>query len=289
MITAANFGNLPEEYSAYEKSRFVILPIPFEKTGSWMHGANRGPEAIIRASAHMELYDIETTSEPFLKGIHTADPVLASTSETMLDEAYASAAAFIADGKFVISIGGEHTVAVGPIRAHHEKWPSMSVLHLDAHTDRRMEFEGNPLSHACAMARVSEFCQDIVSVGIRSMDVSECSSISEEKIFYAHEIHNKEGWEINVIDRLAKEVYVTIDLDVFDPGIMPSTGTPEPGGLNWYQVTNLLKKVARARNIVGMDIVELCPSNNPAPDFLAAKLIYRIISECNDQVFLERS
>jgi len=279
MLTRANFGNIPEAYSGYEKSRFVILPIPFEKTGSWMHGANMGPEAIIRASAYMELYDIETASQPFLQGIHTADPVLASTSATMLDEAYTRAAAFGADGKFVISIGGEHTVSLGPIRAHHEKWPGMSVLHLDAHTDYRMEFEGNTLSHACVMARVSEFCRDIVSVGIRSMDISERSYLSDEKIFYAHEIHNKVGWEVNVIDKLSKDVYVTIDLDVFDPGIMPSTGTPEPGGLTWYQVTNLLKQVAGARNIVGMDVVELCPSNNPAPDFLAAKLIYRIISD----------
>jgi len=279
MNTSENFGDLPEEYSAYEQSRFVILPIPFEKTGSWMHGANKGPEAIIRASTHMELYDIETASQPFLQGIHTAAPVFASSSEAMLDETYARAASFIADGKFVIAIGGEHTVSLGPVRAHHEKWPGMSVLHLDAHTDHRMEFEGNPLSHACVMARVAEFCQDIVSVGIRSMDISEQAFIAEDRIFYAHDIHNKQGWEAKVIERLANDVYVTIDLDVFDPGIMPSTGTPEPGGLNWYQVTNLLKKVAGARNIVGMDVVELCPSSNPAPDFLAAKLIYRTISE----------
>jgi agmatinase len=205
--------------------------------------------------------------------------VLASTSEEMLARGYARAAACIADDKFVITIGGEHTVALGPIRAHHEKWPGMSVLHLDAHSDRRMAYEGNPLSHACVMARVAEFCPNIVSVGIRSMDVSECDAIAEDSIFYAHRIHQQTGWEAEVIEKLADKVYVSIDLDVFDPAVMPSTGTPEPGGLDWYQVTSLLSKVAQARNIIGMDVVELCPSPDPAPDFMAARLIYRTISE----------
>jgi agmatinase len=277
MIEDANFGNLPAEYCAYASSRVVILPVPFEQTASWRRGANRGAEAIVRASAHMELFDIETASEPYLIGIHTARPVLATTSQNMLDQAYARTARCIDDGKFVIAIGGEHSIAIGPVRAHHEHWPGMSVLHLDAHSDRRNEYQGTPLSHACVMARVAEFCPNIVSVGIRSMDSSELDAIAPDRMFPAHAIHRQSNWQERVIEQLAADVYVSIDLDVFDPGIMPSTGTPEPGGLDWYQVTGLLRKVAASRHIVGADVSELCPSDNPAPDFLGARLIYFII------------
>ncbi len=273
-----NFGDIPAEHSVYEGARAVVLPIPFDMTSSWMSGSEKGPDAIISASANMELYDIETDSEPYLKGIHTADAVKATSSEEMVEKSREHTAALLGDDKFVVALGGEHTVSLGPIRAHHERWPQMSVLHLDAHSDRRDEYEGNLLSHACVMARVAEFCPHIVSVGIRSMAASERSQLSKNNVFFASAICGQEGWERNVLKRLAKDVYITIDLDVFDPGIMPSTGTPEPGGLDWRQVTGLLRAVAGEKNIVGMDVVELCPSENRAPDFLAAKLIYKVLS-----------
>ncbi|MBU1613795.1 arginase family protein, partial [bacterium] len=164
------------------------------------------------------------------------------------------------------------------INAHADFYDDLSILQLDAHTDLRDEYQGNPYSHASVMARVREKVDNIVSVGIRSMDSGELASIREKKVFYAHKIASVDNWMDRAADRLSPNVYITIDLDVFDPGIMPSTGTPEPGGLDWYTVIRLLKRVAEKRQVVGFDVVELCPSQNKAPDFLAAKLIYKLLS-----------
>ena len=155
---------------------------------------------------------------------------------------------------------------------------NISILHLDAHSDMRDEYEKNKYSHACVMARAKEITDNIVSVGVRSMDSSELSNINKNNIFYASEIFKSKEWTNKVVDKLSEDVYITLDLDVFDPGIMPSTGTPEPGGLGWYQVIELLKNVSENKNIVGADVVELCPSQNKAPDFLAAKLTYKLLS-----------
>jgi len=277
MDNSMNFGDIPQEHAEYEGARVVIFPVPFDRTSSWIAGSDKGPEAIIGASANMELYDIETDSEPYRHGIHTTSPVIADSSEAMVEETRKRTARFLDDGKFVVTLGGEHTVSLGPIRAHLEKWPGMSILHLDAHSDRRDTFEDSPLSHACVIARVGESTDNIVSVGIRSMDVSESASMNPEKTFLASSLHGRTGWSKDVIGQLSKDVYVTIDLDVLDPGVMPSTGTPEPGGLGWYDVMGLLEAVAQERNIVGMDVVELCPSDNRAPDFLAAKLVYKTL------------
>jgi len=285
-----NFGGLPEEFSNYKNSKIVILPIPFDKTSSWIKGADRGPNAIIEASKNMELYDIETNSEVYKKGIFTLKPLTGAGSKKMVDNAYRQAGKLLDDGKFVVSLGGEHTVSLGPIKAHAEKFNDMSILHLDAHSDRRDSYEGDKLSHACIMARAGEILgfkdsrvqgsktQNIISVGIRSMDSSELKNIKGQKIFYASEIYKSKSWIKEAVKKLTRNVYVTIDLDVFDSAIMPSTGTPEPGGLNWYHVIDLLESVAVNKNIIGFDVVELCPSQNKAPDFLAAKLIYKLLS-----------
>ncbi|MBI5195387.1 MAG: agmatinase [Nitrospirae bacterium] len=285
-----NFGGLPEEFSNYKNSKIVILPIPFDKTSSWIKGADKGPNAIIEASKNMELYDIETNSEVYKKGIFTLKPLTEAGSKKMVDKAYRQVGKLLDDGKFIVSLGGEHTVSLGHIKAHAEKFDNMSILHLDAHSDRRDSYEGDKLSHACIMARAGEILgfkgsrvqgsktQNIVSVGIRSMDSSELKNIKGQKIFYASEIHKSKNWIKEAVKKLSKNVYVTIDLDVFDSAIMPSTGTPEPGGLNWHQVTDLLESVAGNKNIVGFDVVELCPSQNKAPDFLAAKLVYKLLS-----------
>jgi agmatinase len=274
-----NFGGLPEQFTDRKKSKIVVLPVSFDKTTTWLKGSDKGPDAIIDASRNMELYDIETNSEVCEKGIFTEKEIKASSSELMIKNVYEKVKNLLNDRKFVVILGGEHSVSIGAVKVCSEFFKNMSVLHLDAHTDMRDSYEGTKYSHACAMARVKEVTKNIVSVGIRSMDSSELGNIDKSKIFYAEKIHDSDDWIKKAVGKLSQNVYVSIDLDVFDPGIMPSTGTPEPGGLDWYQVTKLLRSVAESKNIVGFDVVELCPSeNNKAPDFLAAKLIYKLLS-----------
>ena len=255
-----------------------MLPVPFDKTSSWIKGSAKGPKAIIEASKNMELYDIKTDSEVYTKGIHTAKEIASKTSHGMIGKVYKEAKKILDDNKFPVVLGGEHTVALGSIGAHAEKFGDMSILHLDAHSDMRDSYEGSKYNHACVMARAKEITKDIVSVGIRSMDSSELQNINKKNIFYADDIRRSGDWIKKATAKLSKNVYITIDLDVFDPSIMPSTGTPEPGGIGWYEVMDLLEHVSEKKNIVGFDVVELCPSKEHAPDFLAAKLIYRLLS-----------
>ena len=276
---SCNFGGLPPEYSSYKNSDIVILPVPFDKTSSWIKGSAKGPRSIINASGNMELYDIETASEVYKKGIHTSKEIVSDNSLEMINKVQRNVGKLLSDGKFAVVLGGEHTVSLGSVKAHAEHFNNMSILHLDAHSDMRDSYEGDKYSHACVIARAKEMTGNIVSVGIRSMDSSELENIDKKKIFYASAIRKSEGWIKKVAGKLSKNVYVTIDLDVFDPSIMPSTGTPEPGGLGWYEVIDLLEHVSESKDIIGFDVVELCPNkNNAAPDFLAAKLIYKLLS-----------
>ena len=277
--SSCNFGGLPPEYSSYKNSDIVILPVPFDKTSSWIKGSAKGPGAIINASGNMELYDIETASEVYKKGIHTSNEIVSNNSRDIVNKVHRKAGKLLIDGKFAVVLGGEHTVSLGSVKAHAERFNNMSILHLDAHSDMRDSYEGDKYSHACVMARAKEITGNIVSVGIRSMDSSELKNIDRNRIFYAPDICKSKGWIKKVAGKLSGNVYITIDLDVFDPSIMPSTGTPEPGGLGWYEVIDLLEDVSKNKNIVGFDVVELCPNkNNVAPDFLAAKLIYKLLS-----------
>jgi agmatinase len=234
---------------------------------------------MIEASANMELYDIETDSEVFKKGIFTEDITGGDISTTeMIDAVHGTTRYYLENNKFVVVIGGEHSVSIGSIKAHAQHFKDLTVLQLDAHSDLREEYNGSKYNHACVMARTKEFCP-IVQVGIRSMDSSEKESMDKEAVFFAKEIHQKTDWIKKVISKLSKNVYTTIDLDVFDPSMMPSTGTPEPGGLLWYEVLELLRTVIEKKNVVGFDVVELCPDDrNAAPDFMAAKLIYKLLS-----------
>ncbi len=272
------FGDFPESFCAYETSRVVLLPIPFDKTSSWIKGADKGPEAILNASPALEWYDIETGVEVYREGIHTAPPIFAETPEEMVQAGYAQVKRHAQAGKFVVTLGGEHSVTLGPVRALAEACAPLSVLHLDAHGDTRDTYEGSPYNHACIMARVKECAATTVSVGIRSIDASEARGLPPERTFYAHHLRHDPEWQARVVDLLGGNVYVTIDLDVFDPSILPATGTPEPGGLGWYEVMDLLAAVARSRRIVGFDVVELCPMGHPPSEFLAAKLIYGFLS-----------
>jgi len=274
-----NFLGLPPEFTDYEKAQVAIVPVPFDLTTSWMAGTRRGPKALIEASGYVELYDIETQSEVYLRGVFTDKDVEAGSTADLNEKVYQRIASHLAAGKFVVTLGGEHSVSYGAAQAHIEKFSDLSILHLDAHTDRRDEYEGDAFSHACTLRRLSELNDDIISAGIRSLDVSELQYLDKKKVFYAEDIFHSMDWVKQVVDLLQPNVYLTFDLDVFDPAIMPSTGTPEPGGMYWYQVLHLLREVAKARNLVGCDLVELSPSaHNKAPDFLAAKLVYKILS-----------
>jgi len=273
-----NFGGLDEEFLSYEDSSIAVLPIPFDKTSSWMKGSDKGPKAIIEASMNMELYDLETNYEVYKKGIFTSEEILSNNSEEMIKRVYDRAAELIKDGKFIVALGGEHTVAFPVIKAHNNIFDDISILQLDAHSDMRDSYLGNKYSHACVMARVKEINDNIVAVGIRSLDSSELDNIDKNNTFFARDIHNTKNWIREAVSKLNKNVYISIDLDVFDPSIMPSTGTPEPGGLKWYPVIRFLREVFENKNVIGFDIVELCPTENKAPDFLAAKLIYKLFS-----------
>lgn len=274
-----NYGGLPEEFSALSTSKVVVLPIPYDGTSTWVKGSDKGPEALLDASANMELYDIETNSEPYRIGIYTAKPVTQNASpEAMVEESKKRAIDYIDQGKFLVTIGGEHSVSIGVIQAHAEKFEKFSVIQIDAHADLRDQYEGSPNNHACVMARAKELCK-IVQVGIRSMDIEENKNLDHSRVFWGHQIFHNDGWMEEAIDMLTDNVYLTIDLDGLDPSILPSTGTPEPGGLLWYQTLKFLKKLVEKRNLVGFDVVELCP--NPAEkssDFVAAKLVYKILA-----------
>lgn len=272
------FCGLPDRDSDYAQAAAVILPIPFDKTSTWQKGADKGPAAIIEASRYLELYDIETDSEVYIKGIFTAHPINAVSSGRLIKKTDMTVSRYLKDNKLVVTLGGDHSVSIGVIKAYARHFKALSILHLDAHADSRQSYEGSPYNHACVMARAREFTKNIVSAGIRSMDLSERPNVDKKKMFFAHDIYDSDKWINNATRQLTGSVYITIDVDVFDPGIMPSTGTPEPGGLGWYQVLKLLSAVSKSRRIVGFDIVELCPSKNKAPDFLAAKLIYTLLS-----------
>ncbi|RPI34275.1 MAG: agmatinase [Nitrospiraceae bacterium] len=274
-----NFGGLPQKYSSYRNANIVILPVPFDKTTSWIKGSDKGPRALINASRNMELYDIETGSEVYLKGIYTAKEIVAGNSRKMVKDVRTKVDHFLDDGKFTVLLGGEHMVSLGSIEAHASHFKDMSILHLDAHSDMKDSYEGDKFSHACIMARTKETTSNIVSVGIRSSDASELGNMDKGRVFYASAINKSKDWIRKAAGKLSQNVYLSIDLDVFDPSIMPSTGTPEPGGLGWYEVLDLLEYVLKRKNVVGFDVVELCPLKyNMAPDFLAAKLIYKLLS-----------
>jgi len=279
MKETINFGYLPEEYSDPENARIVIIPVAYDGTSTWIKGADKGPAAIIEASANMELYDIETHSEVYKKGIYTEDAITGGiTTREMIEATNGTVQYYLEKNKFTVVIGGEHSVSIGSVKAHAKHYANLTVLQLDAHADLRKEYNGSIYNHACVMARIKESCP-VVQVGIRSMDSLEKDSMDKTRTFFAEDIYNNTDWIKKVISNLSDNVYITIDLDVFDPSIMPSTGTPEPGGLLWYDVLALLKAVSNEKNVVGFDVVELCPDDrNKAPDFMAAKLIYKLLS-----------
>ncbi|MBI5754784.1 agmatinase [Candidatus Peregrinibacteria bacterium] len=273
-----NFGGIPEEFTDYDRSRIVILPVPYDGTSTWMKGADKGPLKAIEASPQIEWYDSELDFEVYKEGIFTDEALTVPSEPAAMVSVVGQRVSFhLKNGKFVMMLGGEHSVSIGAVKAFHEKFSDMTVLQLDAHSDLRDEYLGSKYNHACVMARVGEMCS-FTQVGIRSMDISEKARMDIKRVFWARDIYSNRKWIPKVLSQLGKNVYVTIDVDVFDPSIMPSTGTPEPGGLFWYDVMDLLKAVMREKNVVGFDVVELKPiAENPAPDFLVARLVYQLL------------
>ena len=279
MNTQKTYAGIPQDYGKLETAKIVLIPVPYDGTSTWQKGADKGPEAFLNASANMELYDIETETEVYKRGIHLTEAVTeASSPEAMVEAVHAATKRFIKKNKFVTIFGGEHSISIGTIRAFNECFDNLTVLQLDAHADLRKEYEGSSCNHACAVYEASQ-TTNLIQVGIRSMDVSETTVLDQEKTYFAHEMVNDDSWMESSIDQMTENVFITIDLDAFDPSILSSTGTPEPGGLLWYETLEYLKQVFQEKNVVGFDIVELCPNaNDKSSDFLAAKLYYKMLS-----------
>lgn len=273
------FGDFDPIFTAYDTAGIVLLPVPYDGTSTWMKGADRGPDALLEASYNLEFFDLETETEVFKRGICTVEAVNENTSPEAMSACVAEKVALLlSEGKFPVVIGGEHSVSIGAIQAAATHYPNLTVLQLDAHSDMRSEYHGSQYNHACVMARAREVAQ-VTQVGIRSSDVSERVFIDPERIFYAHRIKAADNWYNRVSEQLTQEVYLTIDLDVFDPAFFPATGTPEPDGLSYREVIRLVNEVAAKHRIVGLDLVELCPHPaHRASDFFAAKLLYQLLS-----------
>jgi agmatinase len=273
------YAGIPEDLAKLETAKIVLIPVPYDGTSTWQKGADKGPDAFLDASANMELYDIETASEVYQQGVFLADAVSENSSpEAMVEAVHLATKKYIKKNKFVTVFGGEHSISIGTIRAFNEMFEDLTVLHIDAHADLRESYEGSTCNHACAVYEASQ-TTNLIQVGIRSMDIIEKTVMDEEKTYFAHEMAEDDSWMDSAIDQMTDNVFITFDLDAFDPSIMPSTGTPEPGGLLYYETLEFLKQVFEEKNVVGFDIVELCPNeNDKSSDFLAAKLYYKMLS-----------
>ncbi|NVJ89993.1 MAG: agmatinase [Flavobacteriaceae bacterium] len=278
MKTINTYAGIGEEFSKLATSKIVLIPVAFDGTSTWQKGADKGPQAFLEASENMELYDIETDTEVYKEGVFLADTISGTDAETVVNEVHDITKKYINRNKFVTIFGGEHSISIGTIRAFNECFSNLTVLHVDAHADLRKEYEGSKYNHACAVYEANT-TTNLIQVGIRSMDISEKRTMNEEKVFFAHDMAINEDWMDDVIDLLTSNVFITFDLDALDPSIMPSTGTPEPGGLFYYETLEFLKRVFEEKNVVGFDMVELCPNENEkSSDFLAAKLYYKMLS-----------
>lgn len=277
-----SFLGLPADTCPYADAPVVVLPVPYEATVSYMGGTRLGPRALLHASRFIELYDHELDVEPYRVGVHTLPELVLSGAgpEVALQELRTAYDGLLDDGKFVILLGGEHSVSGPPILAHADRvGRPLSVLQFDAHTDLREEYEGTPLSHACVMHRVHERVR-LVPVGIRALTAEEraLTRARDIPVVFGHELA-RPGWSDRVLAALGDDVYITFDVDYFDPAIMPATGTPEPGGGQWYPTLELLEAVFRTKHVVGCDVVELAPlPGMVAPDFLAAKLVHKLLA-----------
>jgi N1-aminopropylagmatine ureohydrolase len=275
------FAGLEPPYSSLQQAKTVILPVPYDSTSEWRSGSRHGPRAIIDASQYLELYDLELDREPYKVGISTLPQVepLLSSPQDMIDRVYQVIRGLIQKDKLVVLLGGEHSLSFGAVRAFKEAFPGLSVLQLDAHADLRDEYLGTRYSQACVMRRIFEFCP-ISQVGVRSLSWEEKQFLTQNKLkpFYMSDLASNEAPTGQIVDSLSKDVYITIDVDVLDPSIMPAVGTPEPDGMSWRQVLDIVESVALHKHVVGFDLMEFCPGEGPGScAFLLAKLAYRFI------------
>jgi agmatinase len=273
------FGGIETKYSTLDSSSILLQSIPYDGTSTWGKGADKGFEAFIEASENMELYDIETDSEVYKKGIHLVDPIMENNRpEELYRTVLNRSRNLLQTEKFPTFIGGEHSVSIGIIDAFTEKYDHLTVLHLDAHADLRPTYMGSDYNHACAMHRASK-TTNLIQVGIRSMDISEKEHMNLDQTYFANKMYRSKKWMKKSIEQMTDPVYISIDLDVFDPSVMPATGTPEPGGMDWDTVLYYLKKVIKKKEVVGFDIVEFAPIEGlKAPGFLVSKLYYKLLS-----------
>lgn len=277
-----NFLGLSRRDANLATAHFLILPIPYDATTSFGVGTRDGPRAIITASQQVELYDESLGRDSSRAGVATLDPLEpdARGPESMIERVHEAARAVVRRGRFLFGLGGEHSLTAGLVRATQAQFNQLSVLQIDAHADLRDSYQGTPFSHACVMRRIHDLGVPAVGVGIRNYSAEEARFIRRagKLIITPSQCRASPGWIAQTLAALTENVYVTIDIDGFDPAYAPGTGTPEPGGLDWFQVTGLLAAVARERRIVGADLVEVRPlPPSTVTEFLAAKLAYRLI------------
>lgn len=276
------FLGLEAQDAAWESARVAVLPVPYDGTSTYQKGADLGPRALLEASAQVELYDMQCHTEVHQLGICTLGelPVTAEMDPCQMAQLVQEAVAgIITAQRFPVLLGGEHSVSIGAIRAAQAAWEDLTIVQVDAHSDTREAYHGSPCNHACVMARAREG-GPILQVGIRSLDSSEVEAIDPARFHPAHRIHRDPHWLEKLRPLLTSRTWLTIDLDGLDSSQMPATGTPEPGGLSWIQLMDLVELLTRESQVVGLDVVELKPiPGNGAPDFLAARLVHRVLSE----------
>ncbi|UZO82059.1 arginase family protein [Aquimarina sp. ERC-38] len=278
MNPTATFAGISDKYAGYETSKTIIIPVPFEEDSNWIKGVARGPEALLTAAQHMELYDIETDSEVYKEGIHLTDPVTLSSNTEMVEEVYAKVKKYIKRTKFVTILGGEPSVSIGAVKAANECFDDLTVLHIGANANLQKEFEGSQYHRNCAMSEANRQ-MNLVQVGIRSMHKNETTLINADNVFFANEMATDDYWMDTIVDALTDDVYLCFDLNGMDPSLLPAVTRPEPGGLFWYETLEFLHKVFQEKNVVGFDMTGLSPlANDKSSDILAARIFYKMLS-----------
>jgi agmatinase len=274
-----NFGGIEDRYAAFDHASILLQSVPYDGTSTWGKGADKGFEVFLEAAENMELYDIETDSEVYREGICILPvPEKMEDPKTVYESVLKKTTELLETGKFLTFFGGEHSISIGIIEAFRHKYRDLTVLQLDAHTDLRKSYLDSEFNHACALHRASR-TTNLIQVGIRSMDSTEKEFVDPDKCYFAEEIFGTSAWMEDSIEKMSDNVYLTLDLDVLDPSIMPATGTPEPGGLDWNTLLIYLRKVFRSKNVLGFDLVEFAPIvGMKAPGFLVAKLYYKLLS-----------
>lgn len=283
-FTHFNFAGLPEPLCSFDRSKAVIVPVPYDLTTSYIPGTRNGPRAIIDASTHIELFDDELECDTSEIGIHTLDFIEPTTRspEHMVDIVKKVVSEVITGEKMPVVLGGEHSITLGAVQAFKQNGVEFGVIQLDAHADLRDTYQDSAYNHACVGRRIHEICP-LTQIGIRSLCAEEFDYLKASDIttFFARDVVGNDACIDQILSATPQNIYLTIDMDVFDPSVMPSVGTPEPGGLDWYRTTALLKKIILNKNIIGFDLVELCPApGNIAPDFFTAKLCLKMMAYC---------